>query len=306
MKRFILRRRVLRVVQESFVEHLAEDERTAIERALGIVTRREELGPSGETTEERGFGDRHVLRALAEEIARGLFDPVATVTEINVIEIELQNLVLPELLFQAPREECLFDFTRVGPLGVEEEILHDLLRDRRATLACATTLHIHDHRARDAEIVDPLVLVEARVFRGEHGELHVRRKVLHRDDGATFAKELREQRPITREHARDLRRMIGAEIRDARKVRFVVAHDQEERDGRGEHEQDPDDREANQDPRYFLRESSLFGLDLFDDSLRLFHRRLNARALLLHSLRRLSTGFLARFARLRERRTNGP
>ena len=85
--------------------------------------------------DERGLGDGEVLRALAEVVARGLLDAVAPAPEVDVVEVELEDLVLAELLLEAPREERLADLARERPLAaVEEQVLHDLLRDRRAAL----------------------------------------------------------------------------------------------------------------------------------------------------------------------------
>ena len=57
------------------------------------------------------------LRRLAEVVARRLLDAVAAVAEVDVVEVELEDLVLGELLLEAPREERLADLAAEGALA---------------------------------------------------------------------------------------------------------------------------------------------------------------------------------------------
>ena len=206
-----------------------------------IALRRVDLGAGRDAGEHRGLGDGELLRGLAEAVARGLLDPVAAGAEVDVIEIELEDLVLAtamaflvgaargaQLLLEAPREERLAHLALVGALlRVEQDVLHDLLRDGRAALPRATRAEVDDERASDAEVVEAFVVVEVRVLGGEHGELHVRRQLVDADDGAPLGEDLGEQRAVTRDDARHLRRVIAAfELGDARQVRLVVADEQ--------------------------------------------------------------------------------
>ena len=79
-----------------------------------------ELGTRGQAGKERRFADGEILRAFSEQIARSLFDPVAAVSEINVIQIELEDLIFADLLFELSREERLANFSAVGSLRIEE------------------------------------------------------------------------------------------------------------------------------------------------------------------------------------------
>ncbi len=58
------------------------------------------------------------------------------------------------------------------------------------------------------KVVEALVLVEARVLGGEHGELHVGRERRDRDDRAPLGEELGQHRSVAREHPRHLGRLV--------------------------------------------------------------------------------------------------
>mgnify|MGYP000916171738 CR=1 FL=1 len=180
-----------------------------------------------------------------------LLDAVAAVPEVDVVQVELEDLVLGELLLEPAREERLPDLALVGALGVEEQVLDDLLRDRRAALARAPALEVHEHRAPDAQVVEPLVLVEAGVLGREDRELDVRRQLLDRHHRAPLDEELGEEGPVAREHPGDLGRVVGLELGDARKVRLVALHHAEERGDADDGEEHGGEREATepaQDP----------------------------------------------------------
>ncbi len=75
------------------------------------------------------------------------------------------------------------------------------------------------------------MLVEARVLGREHRQLHVRGQRRDRDDRAPLGEDLREERPVPREDARDLGRVVGAKIGDPREAGLEVPDGQPERQG---------------------------------------------------------------------------
>jgi hypothetical protein len=253
-----LRRLVLGLVDEVLRAHLLEDEAPALEGLRQIALRVVGLGRGRDAGEHGGLGDRQLAPGLAEAVLGGLLDPVAPVAEVDVVQVELEDLVLApiatlavgaalraELLLEAPREERLAHLPPVGALvRLEQDVLHDLLRDRRAALARASCAEVHHGRARDAEVVDALVLVEARVFGGDERRRHVAREIVDLHDGAPLGEDLGDGRAVAREHARDLRRAIAPlELRDAREVGLVVADEEPAGEGAGHAEEDRGDRE---------------------------------------------------------------
>ena len=241
----LLRRRVLGVVEEVLRAHLSEHERSPRERLRQILARRERFGPGDEPCEQRCLRDRHVLRRLREVVARGLLDAVPPVTEVDVIEVELEDVVFLQLLLEAPREERLADLPPVSALGVEEEVLHHLLRDGRPSLTRATRAEVDEQGSQDPVIIEPLVLVEAGVLRGEDRELHVGRERRDRHHGTPLGEDLRKHGAVARQDACHLRGVVvAAEVGDAREPLLEVADDEGRRDYEKRAEDSERDREA--------------------------------------------------------------
>ncbi|MDF2696486.1 MAG: hypothetical protein K0S65_4869 [Labilithrix sp.] len=135
-----------------------------------------------------------------------------------MVQIQLEDLVLPlvaalavatargtELLLETPCQQRLAHLAAIGALvRLEEDVLHDLLRDRRSALSRPPRPQVHHRGARDAEVVDAFVLVEARVLGGDERGRDVSRQLLDTHDGSPLREQLRERRPVAREHARHL------------------------------------------------------------------------------------------------------
>ena len=123
-------------------------------RAFGIAVGGEARGRFDETGQHRGFRDRHGPRRLAEISLRGGLDAIGTGAEIDAIEIELEDLVLGMLALQPDRELRLLQLALHGALLGQEQVLGELLRQRRAALRHAAMHHVGDERAQDADRVD--------------------------------------------------------------------------------------------------------------------------------------------------------
>ena len=98
-------------------------------------------------------------------------------------------------------------------------------------------LIVGDRRARDAEKIQPAMLVEVLILGGEEGVDHQFRHGLDRDVEAPLAGIFGDQRPVGRVHARHHRGLIILQLGIVRQVLGVVP---EQPGGRGHahHEQD--------------------------------------------------------------------
>ena len=116
------------------------------------------------------------LVAVAEVGAHRGLDAVGAVPEIDGVQVLGEDLVLRPLALEVIGERRLAQFLehRAVALG-RERVLHELLRDRRAALRRSALQHVLHERARDAGVVDALVLVEAPVLDRDHGVLDVGR-----------------------------------------------------------------------------------------------------------------------------------
>ena len=131
--------------------------------------------------QHRRFRQSDVARRFVEVEMRRAVDAEGAAAHIGAVEIEFQNLVLGEARLQPDREERLLHLALDGALVVEEQVLRQLLRDRRTALAHAAGLRVGDERARGAGDVDAEMVVEAAVFGGERRLDQIVRKVFQRD-----------------------------------------------------------------------------------------------------------------------------
>ncbi len=118
--------------------------------------------------EQRCLGQADVLHRLAEVELRRRLDAERAAAHIGAVEIELQDLVLGEIGFQPQRQEGFLDLALDRALVRQEQVLGELLRERRAALHDGVGAEVLDKRADGAEHVDAEMLEEATVLGGEH------------------------------------------------------------------------------------------------------------------------------------------
>ena len=152
--------------------------------AFRIAVRRQPRRRFDEARQHRGLRDRDVLRRLAEIALRRGFDAIGAGAEIDAVEIELEDLVLGMLALQPERELHLLQLALQGALLGQEQVLGELLRQRRAALRDAAMQDVGDGGAHDADRVDAEMRIEAAVLDGDEGLRQIGRQVLQRDIGA--------------------------------------------------------------------------------------------------------------------------
>ncbi len=161
------RLRVLLHGGEAAVLGLAQDEVPPLERALRVAERVVEGRALHHADEERALREREMVDCLAEVVERGeahaVDGAVAVLAEVDFVEIRLEDLVLVVVDFQEHRHKELGDLARERALGREEEVLHQLLRQRAPALQ---TLEAEEaeRRAGDAAQVEAVVGVEVAVL----------------------------------------------------------------------------------------------------------------------------------------------
>ena len=127
------------------------------------------VGPLRKRGEVGDLLDREILQLLVEvaEARRG--DAIGANAEIDLVEIQLEDLVLRVGTLDADGEDSLLELALHRALAAEQEVLGDLLGDRRATLGTpVVTLDLglddFEDGTRDALEVDAAMLVEAAVL----------------------------------------------------------------------------------------------------------------------------------------------
>ena len=112
---------------------------------------------------------------LAKEAERRCFGAVQAVPEVHLVQVHLEDLVLRELLFEAPRQHRLFQLSYECLVGGKEAPTRELLRQRATALRGATGADVAHRRRDDADNVDAAMIVEALVLDRDDRVHEVRR-----------------------------------------------------------------------------------------------------------------------------------
>ena len=164
----------------------------------------------------------------AEIPVGGGVQPPEPSTEVNALEVELEDLVLGVAALQCHSEEGFLHFAAVGLLRAEVDVLDELLRERGATLDFAARAVVGDRGPQDGLGVHTDMVGKARVLDGGDGIAHMGGEGSRVDGGAAVAAAHEEFAPIAVEEADgDGARALG----DFGEFRHVVGgvHDEADR-----------------------------------------------------------------------------
>jgi hypothetical protein len=111
---------------------------------------------------------------MGEEGPAGSVDAVSPATEIDSVEVQLEDLVLGEFALDGERQHGFLDLAPEGAAVGQEDVARELLGDGRSALSPTPRLEAHLERARDADRVDPRVAAEAAILDRDHRRTHRR------------------------------------------------------------------------------------------------------------------------------------
>ncbi len=144
----------------------------------GVVRGRVRRDPG----EQGGLGEGHVVGAVAEVDARRLLDAVGAVAEVDRVQVGLEDPLLRPALAQLPGQRRLAHLPADRALILEQRVLDELLRDRRAALDHLLLADVGPEGAPDAANVDAAVLPVAAVLDRDDRMAHQRVDVLVVDE----------------------------------------------------------------------------------------------------------------------------
>jgi hypothetical protein len=96
------------------------------------------------------------------------------------VEIQFEDSLLRELMFQFAGDERFFGFSEQGFIGGEIEVFRQLLRDRAAASFKHAGFEIFDRGILDAFPVESLMLKKRRILGDDYGTLQVFRNLRER------------------------------------------------------------------------------------------------------------------------------
>src|SRR5206468_12199665 len=129
-----------------------------------------------QTGQQRGFVERELCRVLAEILTRRGLDTVGAASEIDLVEIQLENPALRILVLDHPRDPCFFELARdrapACRQAIGEDVARELHRDRARALLDAQCTNVVVGSAANATPIDAVMSPEP--------------LVLHRDERARY------------------------------------------------------------------------------------------------------------------------
>ena len=122
-----------------------------------------------QTGEHGGFGQIDVAHRLAEIELGCRLNAHGAAAQIGAVEIELEDFVLAEARLKPERQIGFLDLAVEGALGIEKDVLGELLGQRAAALDHHVGAGVGDHGAGGADDVHAEMFEEPPVFGGQHG-----------------------------------------------------------------------------------------------------------------------------------------
>ncbi len=153
--------------------------------------------------------DSVTSRADFAEIApRRRLDAIGARAEIDPVEIHFEDLVLGVLLLQPQREQHFLHLALQRPVGLQEQVLRQLLGQRRAALREAAMHQVGRHGAGQADRVDAEMRIEAAVLDRHHRLRDIGRHLVQPDRLAAGHAAIGEQPAVGRDDL-DVGRAVG-------------------------------------------------------------------------------------------------
>src|SRR5688572_19733166 len=106
-------------------------------------------------------------------MTRGCFGAIHTLAEFDDVQIDLEDPLLRQLVFESVCDHELLQLAHWIFTRREIEVLRQLLRDRRSAMREAAVRPVLPHGLLDSFDIDAFVLVEAGVFRYQDGAAKV-------------------------------------------------------------------------------------------------------------------------------------
>ena len=178
------------------IDHRSQHAEPALFRRVRVPHRRIARRRLQKSRQHRGLEQREIPDRSAEIAPGGGRDAIGAGTEIDPVDVDLEDLALGEPGFEPERDDRLLDLPPDRPLRREEQVLGELLGQRAAALADLPGADIGDRRAEDAPDVDPRMVEEAPVLDRADGLDEKARELVEPDRAAIELAVAREHRPV--------------------------------------------------------------------------------------------------------------
>ena len=212
--------------QKPLVPHQAQHHVAPPHGALGVSARIIEGGSLGQRGERGGLCDVQLPCRLAEVNLRRRLDPVGARSEIDLVQVQLEDRVFGKVVLDFDRDPRLFELAGQLLLAadlVRKDVPGELHRDRREPLRISERDEVGLRGAQDADVVDSMVGVEPLVFGRDERLPHGDRNLGERQHRAALQAKLTDQPAVRGEDLRCLHLHFVAGTDQARDARAVLA-----------------------------------------------------------------------------------
>ena len=152
--------------------HLADHHIGAAHRRLDIGGRRIARGSLDQACDDRRLAQRKVARRMAEELAAGGIDAVGAASEIDLVQVELEDLLLGEFPLERHRQHGLARLAVERAVRIEEDVAGQLLRDGGSRLCTLVIAEGYPDGAQQPDRVHAEMRIEAAILHRDHRILH--------------------------------------------------------------------------------------------------------------------------------------
>ena len=189
---------ILSVVQILEIVHPAQHILLTDFGALGVDDRVVSRRCLGQTGQHGGFGRRQLVEGFAKVDLRCRSEAIGTLSQIDLVDIEFENLVFGQVLFDLECQQDFIEFAGHRFLGRQEEVTRYLHGNGGGALLLAAGNEVGRCRAGKAENIHARMFVKAVVLGSQDGLLQNLRYLIDFDNLTALFPELADQRAIRR------------------------------------------------------------------------------------------------------------
>ena len=194
---------------EPVLHHPVDDVKLPDAGSLGIGDRVVCRRCLGQTGQHGRLGDADVLERLAIVDLGSCREAIGTLTQENLVHVDLQNLLLTEQVLQLEGQQNLVDLSGVALLRGQEDIARDLHRDGGGALALGLS-QIGQRSTEHALVVHAMMLEETGILDGQYRVLHDLRDLVDGGEVTALFAKLPHQLSLCREYPqRQLGSIVG-------------------------------------------------------------------------------------------------
>ncbi len=172
------------VANEALVAHRLQHELGTSFGSGGIAGGRQLRRRLDKAGKHRRLAEIDVAGRFVEVALRRRLDAISVRAEVDAIQVHRQDLILGELVLQPDGEQHFLHLALQRALRRQEEVLGELLRQRRATLDGMAGQHVRHYRTAEADRIEAEMRIEAAVLDGDDRLGNIGRHIVQRQSFA--------------------------------------------------------------------------------------------------------------------------